>query len=196
VRKSRREKEKEAAEAKQKEEDERAAQAYAEFLDEFEGEGAGATKTSQFVQSGNAQAYAPANTLLSEPTAPRQRLPIFDDTVSKQFTQVPCLVSQHQLFRMHKKLQSPRANAPWMLFFRKLKGMVLAALYLPPSSHIKTYFRDQAHREAKFSRNSLCPVCHLIESHCFRQHTVKADQLPPWPLMMVRVEAGTEAMPR
>jgi U2-associated protein SR140 len=68
VRKTRREKEKELAEAKQKEEEERAAQAYAEFLDEFEGEGSTRPKTSQFVKAGQAE---PAHAPPSRPTAPR-----------------------------------------------------------------------------------------------------------------------------
>jgi len=68
VRKTRREKEKELAEAKKKEEEERAAQAYAEFLDEFEGEGSSRAKSSQFVKAGQVES---TSTPLNRPTGPR-----------------------------------------------------------------------------------------------------------------------------
>ncbi|PPQ62946.1 hypothetical protein CVT24_006186 [Panaeolus cyanescens] len=60
VRKSRREKEQEAADAKRREEEASAAQAYAEFLDEFEGEGSGRKGGSAFVQAESKSVYAPS----------------------------------------------------------------------------------------------------------------------------------------
>ncbi|PCH43787.1 hypothetical protein WOLCODRAFT_104170 [Wolfiporia cocos MD-104 SS10] len=61
VRKSKREKEKEAAEAKRKEDEEEAARAFAEFLDEFQGEGTDRKKgASAFVKAGQAGTYTPA----------------------------------------------------------------------------------------------------------------------------------------
>lgn len=60
VRKSRREKEQEAADAKKREEEASAAQAYAEFLDEFEGEGSGRKGGTAFVQAESKSVYAPS----------------------------------------------------------------------------------------------------------------------------------------
>jgi U2-associated protein SR140 len=83
MRKSKREKEKEAAEAKRREEEERAAQAYADFVDEFEGEGSSRRKAggSGFVRAGGeaAPAYSAPSGPSSDTTTRAKRM--FEETI-------------------------------------------------------------------------------------------------------------------
>ncbi|KAF9070133.1 hypothetical protein BDP27DRAFT_1382923 [Rhodocollybia butyracea] len=58
-RKSRREKEQEAAEAKKREEEINAAKAYAEFIDDFEGDGVGRKSGANFVKAESGSKYVP-----------------------------------------------------------------------------------------------------------------------------------------
>ncbi|KAF9523996.1 hypothetical protein CPB83DRAFT_886523 [Crepidotus variabilis] len=142
LRKSRREKEQEAADAKQREEEENAAQAYAEFLDAFEGEEVARRKIgSGFVKADSKAAYIP-----SMPAADRAKFIILKMHARPQ-------ESLKGRLRLHLHLlQNRKEREPWTVFWKKSKGKL--PRLIPLIRLTRKNNREQAEREAKYSRHS------------------------------------------
>ncbi|GAW04294.1 SR140 protein [Lentinula edodes] len=128
-RKSRREKEQEAAEAKKREEQVNAAKAYADFIDAFEGGDVGRKSGNQFVKAESGSKYTPA-------------LKGFSDEKSTKFEldSIPA-----------HNAPKPKGKRAMDAFLEEIKKYINIRSHL---AILTCFGRDQADREAKYSRNS------------------------------------------